>query len=360
MKLELHMIHSLPPHSINRDDTGSPKDAFFGGVRRGRISSQSLKYAMRQYFRQKVAIATRTRYVKNLLVEKLAANHPLEAAQSAAENALKGLMLGVEDNKTQYLLLLSPAEIEALVAVIEKHFGDLQSKSGTKDKKAASKELAASTVEELNAALQQQKTIDQALFGRLMSDLPQHNIDGALQVAHSISVHALEPEFDFYTAQDDLQQQAAMLSHTDFNSATHYRYLNLDLPLLAKHLPNPKEAVALLIEAAVQSLPSGKQNAFAALTLPSFVMACLTPLPHNLANAFESPIVSKSGYVAPAISALLQEHLSVEAVFGPRQSFILNRSTLDLQQTYPDFNSLQQPYPDLNSLIAAVVSHLEG
>ena len=51
--LDIHVIQTVPPSNINRDDTGSPKTAQYGGVRRARVSSQSWKKAMRDYFRLK-------------------------------------------------------------------------------------------------------------------------------------------------------------------------------------------------------------------------------------------------------------------------------------------------------------------
>jgi len=48
--LDVHAIHTVPPSNINRDDTGSPKTAQYGGVTRARVSSQSWKKAIRQYF----------------------------------------------------------------------------------------------------------------------------------------------------------------------------------------------------------------------------------------------------------------------------------------------------------------------
>lgn len=50
--LDIHVIQTLPPSNINRDDTGSPKTAVYGGVRRARVSSQSWKKAMRDYFKK--------------------------------------------------------------------------------------------------------------------------------------------------------------------------------------------------------------------------------------------------------------------------------------------------------------------
>jgi len=35
--IEIHVLQNFAPSNLNRDDTGAPKDAFFGGTRRGRI-----------------------------------------------------------------------------------------------------------------------------------------------------------------------------------------------------------------------------------------------------------------------------------------------------------------------------------
>ena len=51
MFLDLHILQSFAPANLNRDDTGAPKECVFGGTRRARISSQSLKRAIREAFR---------------------------------------------------------------------------------------------------------------------------------------------------------------------------------------------------------------------------------------------------------------------------------------------------------------------
>lgn len=45
--LDIHVLQTVPPSNINRDDTGSPKTAQYGGVTRTRVSSQSWKKAVR-------------------------------------------------------------------------------------------------------------------------------------------------------------------------------------------------------------------------------------------------------------------------------------------------------------------------
>ena len=52
--LELHILQSVPVACLNRDDFGSPKTAFFGGVPRARVSSQCWKRAARELMREDV------------------------------------------------------------------------------------------------------------------------------------------------------------------------------------------------------------------------------------------------------------------------------------------------------------------
>ena len=50
--VDLHVLQTVPPSCVNRDDTGSPKTAVYGGVTRARVSSQAWKHAMRLRFRE--------------------------------------------------------------------------------------------------------------------------------------------------------------------------------------------------------------------------------------------------------------------------------------------------------------------
>ena len=50
--VDVHVLQTVPPSCVNRDDTGSPKTAVYGGVTRARVSSQAWKRAMRLKFRE--------------------------------------------------------------------------------------------------------------------------------------------------------------------------------------------------------------------------------------------------------------------------------------------------------------------
>ena len=79
--IEIHALQNFAPSNLNRDDTGAPKDAFFGGTRRARVSSQCLKRAVRQHFAGLVEhetlasddVAFRTKRVLEALTKSLVA-----------------------------------------------------------------------------------------------------------------------------------------------------------------------------------------------------------------------------------------------------------------------------------------------
>ena len=58
--IDIHILQTLPPSNPNRDDTGAPKTATFGGARRMRISSQAIKRATRLDFEQSLPDGNRS------------------------------------------------------------------------------------------------------------------------------------------------------------------------------------------------------------------------------------------------------------------------------------------------------------
>ena len=70
VKIEVHLIQNFAPSNLNRDDTGQPKSATFGGCRRARISSQSGKRAARMWWKERgtVTVGDRTKRLQQLLL----------------------------------------------------------------------------------------------------------------------------------------------------------------------------------------------------------------------------------------------------------------------------------------------------
>lgn len=315
MIVELHLLQNFAPSCLNRDDTNSPKDCEFGGYRRARISSQCIKRAIRTHFKEVLSteqLALRTLRLTEEIVDRLVKmGKDKDQARQVAEKALQGLGLALKDDgKSQYLLFIGDGEVSALVHACSTHWdilaqtaGESSEEDAAKDKKAKKKAVKAATPEEFKRALGKildgGKAVDLALFGRMLADLPEKNINAACQVAHALSTNQVSMEFDFYTAVDDLSPKeetgAGMMGTVEFNSACFYRYANLDFAQLNKNLGGDQElarkAVAAFLTAAVKAIPTGKQNSMAAHNPPSLIFAVVRE--HglwSLANAFVEPV----------------------------------------------------------------------
>jgi CRISPR system Cascade subunit CasC len=173
------------------------------------------------------------------------------------------------------------------------------------------------------------KAADVAMFGRMLADLPEHNIDAACQVSHALAVNKLAIDSDYYTAVDDLKPDdnagADMIGAVDLTSACYYRYLNVHTRQLVKNLDGDKDlamrTVKAFLRAAVDAVPSGKQNGTAAHNPPSLVMAVVRPSGcWNLANAFVKPVGSHDdGLIANAIKELVGEWAGLKQMYGDKK-----------------------------------------
>lgn len=333
--IEFHLIQNFAPSNLNRDDTGAPKDAIFGGHRRARVSSQCFKRAIRLSSAEAATIPTenqgvRTKKLKQLLETRLVelgradANTRVEAALAGAGLKLK------DDGKTEYLLFLGQGEIEAFAQLINKHWDQLAvapAPDSKKTKKEAKASLPPEIVKEAKALLNGQKAVDVAMFGRMLADMPGVNQDAACQVAHAISTHKVEREFDYFTAVDDKAEkgepQVEMISQNEFNSATFYRYAVIDAAKLVKNLQDDKQlaltGIRAFVQAMARAIPTGKQNTFAAHNPPSFVGVVLRHAsPFNLANAFEKPVWPKADKELTSLSVaeLAKHDAQLTAFYG--------------------------------------------
>ncbi len=345
--LEFHLIQNFAPSNLNRDDTGSPKDALFGGHRRARISSQCLKRSVRLLAAEQNLLSpehrgVRTKQLKNLLVTRLNQRDAEEAAAKVeAALASAGLKLK-DDGKTEYLLFLGEGEVSALARLIDQHWDEITVTTEKKSKKDAKAAAGGDVGKKLKELLNGGKAVDVALFGRMLADMPAVNQDAACQVAHAISTHRVEREFDYFTAVDDKEEDivTGMIGQVEFNSATFYRYAVVDLDKLHANLQTDRDLVLAAVRAftlaTARAVPSGKQNTFAAHNLPQFVGVCLRHEgPMNLANAFEVPISPRRDQSLTEQSVLkLAEHEGkFSAIYGSSKDRWL---ALDLSGQWPD------------------------
>lgn len=322
MHVELHILQSFAPSCLNRDDTNTPKDCTFGGVRRARLSSQALKRAIRTspVFRERVGpgIGVRTKLLVDEVVRVLvSAGRDADQAQLRAAAALSAAGYQVDGNKSKVLLFLSPGEIANYARVVDTHWetlGELVAASASEEGAEKGKAKAKSKGEKGGGGPKPPKEMldalkafgsstceaaDIALFGRMVAENTNMNITAACQVAHALSTHEVRPEADFFTAVDDLQPReetgAGMMGTIEFNSACYYRYASVDLGQLAATLGGDagqasKIALAFL-EAAIHARPSARQATMAAHNPPSYVLVRVREhgAPCALTNAFVKP-----------------------------------------------------------------------
>ncbi|MEH0933997.1 type I-E CRISPR-associated protein Cas7/Cse4/CasC [Micromonospora psammae] len=327
--IDIHVLQTVPPSNLNRDDAGSPKQAIYGGARRLRVSSQAWKRATRLAFKDDLGIpagqlGTRTKRVSALLAARLADRAGLTAeAATRLSNALLAhelkLTAGKKAEESAYLMFFGRNQLDAIVGLVADRATELT---------ALADDALAKAVAELpvRAQLTSKHPIDVALFGRMVADIPALNVDAATQVAHALSVHPVDIEFDYYTAVDDEKSReedagAAMIGTVEFTSATLYRFATLDVHHLAANLDNDIEAtihaVRAFMRAFVTSMPTGHQNTFAHRTVPSVVSYMVrTDQPVNLVSAFESPVRSRDGIAAKAALSLAREVNRTSTSFG--------------------------------------------
>ena len=326
--VDIHIIQSLPPSCVNRDDSGSPKSAVYGGVRRLRVSSQSWKRATRLYFNDLLdagGVGVRTKRVVEVLAERITEDAPelADAAAALAEGVFKAARIklapprGKKDapQESGYLLFLSTSQIARLagLAIASARGGEA---------------LDAKTVKKI---FKEEHAVDIALFGRMVADDTDLNVDAACQVAHAISTHAAENEYDFFTAVDDDKSRseeedagAGMMGTVEFSSATMYRYATVNLDMLVENLGDDDAALRALevfIKGFCLSMPTGKQNTFANRTLPEAVVVSVRDdQPVSLVGAFEKPIRTNEadGYLTRSVEALAEHARAIEDNYGLR------------------------------------------
>ncbi len=316
MFIEIHFLQNFAPSNLNRDDTGNPKDTEFGGVRRARISSQCMKRAIRseEIFTKKTMVepAIRTRWMNRLLAEKLVKAGKEETQAQAVADAVAVQYSKLDKNHTSVLIYLSSNEVNSLTSELLEKWDEVT--TSLKDGKSPTIDAIAKNL--FKTLKGRTGAPDIALFGRMLAEKPDLNIDAACQVAHAISTHRISMDMDFYTAVDDLAKDdetgAGMMGVTGFNSACFYRYARIDWNLLVKNLDGDKDLARKTVEgflrAAVSAVPTGKQNSFAAQNLPDFLLGVVRQDGESwsLANAFEKPVKAdrEGGFMAPSVAAL--------------------------------------------------------
>lgn len=306
--LQLHLLTAYPPANLNRDDSGTPKTAVFGGVQRLRISSQSLKRAWRtsDVFASVLAdrLGQRTQrigeVVESHLLDLGVDPEKARAAARAVADAFGAIKPESDKNPTftEQLVFIAPEEREKAIAMGER---------------LARGEIDAVKAEDV--LVRADSAADLAMFGRMLADDPAYNREAAVQVAHAITTHRVTVEDDYYVAVDDLKDDrsredagTSFIGVQEFGAGLFYIYICADLDLLVRNLNGDaglaRDAIEALVRAAATVAPKGKQASFASRAYASFVLAeAGAAQPRSLAAAFLKPIGSNGENDPTAASA---------------------------------------------------------
>lgn len=372
--LNIHVLQTLPPSLVNRDQSGAPKTAIFGGVSRQRISSQSLKRAVREDMADRfddIDMGSRTRRPLELVgnrIQDITAERgekwDLEKTIEAVTRFFKtaGFTVKPVDKKNDdedelddgplyprlsYALFLSEPQVTAAAEFIVDTDGQARTKDGKKINK-----------KETRRWLKAHNGVPMSLFGRMIADLPEYNVDASVQVAHALGVHPIVPEVDFYTTVDDHNRATnesggSMMGDIEFASSTFYRYAGVNLDELGSNLGDadlaPRVAAAFA-DSFITTLPSAKANSFAHYSLPELVYVTVDNRPITLVGAFESPIMDDARTRRQSTeNALVSEVERLRDGFGitPRAAWSIGSESESLGETIS--------LPDLTS---ALESHL--
>lgn len=317
--IQLHFLVDYPAANLNRDDSGRPKTLIYGGAERLRISSQSIKRALRTGAvfneRLKGALGTRAQSFGSILeVALIEGGMARDKAIAKAKEVVAHDKLGKikkaksadeDTSDTEQLAHLGPDEIERLEALAEHVAND-----GTLDEKT------------MAVLLERPKAADIAMFGRMLADNPGYNVEAAAQVAHAFTTHRQEVEDDYFTAVDELKaarkdadRGAGFVGVQQFGAGLFYQYACLDASLLKANLSGDTDlaaqAAAALVEGLATTSPKGKQNSYASRSIARYGLVEVGPqTPRTLASAFLKPVGGNNLFGK-----------SVERLQGLRQDF---------------------------------------
>lgn len=349
-RIEFHILQSFPVTCLNRDDVGAPKTAVVGGVTRARVSSQCWKRAVRIAMQDVggVQLAKRTKLIGNLIgdaCKKLGADDisarkcglsvesifskearkKFEAAQKNGEFLFDESDApssdDSEDSKSDTLIFMGQKEIEALAHKFEENAFDYEKVFPLSEKKP--EKILEKLIGKAQFALTDELDgLDIALFGRMIAQAPTLDVEAAASFSHAISTHKVTNQIEFFTALDDFSeaQGSAHMGTLEFNAATYYRYITLDLGQLYETMGNNDEFFPQAIEAFIKALfiavPSARQTSQAGFCTWDYAKV-LVREGQGVQLSFETPVKARDGgYLQPSIEEVKNQLAKKEKLSG--------------------------------------------
>lgn len=370
--LQLHTLTSYPAALLNRDDVGFAKRIPFGGATRVRISSQCLKRHWRTFEgenaigaievggRQVPSSVRSRRSFDEHVYKPLLAQGIDPAIAAAATERVMAAVLGesakakkekaetkekkgkkaevsseVQPIHTGQVTVLGRPELEFLL--LEARAIAETAKSEADVDRIAKDHLTKERLKNLQT-LRLGAGLDAALFGRMVTSDYLSRTDAAIHVAHAFTVHAEASESDYFSAIDDLEVRddalgSGHIGSAELTSGLYYGYVVVDVPLLVSNLGGgdpsgwrvsaerelAAEVVRRLTTLVATVSPGAKRGSTAPYAYASFVLAEWgTAQPCTLANAFETPVASRGGFLQGAYAQLVEYLTEIDNAYGRR------------------------------------------
>lgn len=351
--IQIHTLHTYPAALLNRDDAGLAKRLPYGGAVRTRISSQCLKRHWRvtddafSLAKLGVPMATRTRYVAELVRQRLVAQQVDEArAFATAEALLEALFGDKADKKKEGVKALQTGQAVLFgneeIAYLTRRCCEIASAfSEPAELKAAVSKFLKEEKKNIEA-MKHGSGLESALFGRMVTSDALANRDASVSVAHAFTVHEAQVENDYFTVVDDFAQEedgagSAGIFDTELASGLYYGYVVVDVPQLVANLEGiaAKDVFASEIEADKRELagkvtqhllhliatvsPGAKRGSTAPYDWAKFVLVEAGDWqPRSLAAAFHDPLPLKgeAPIRARAAGKLASELAAFDAAYG--------------------------------------------
>lgn len=372
--IDVHILQSVPFANLNRDDTNSVKTVQYGNALRTRVSSQSWKRAARTVFEDHIGeSALRTRRIAERVTRLLeqrgwpvglaqrAGGHIAVASGIKFELAKKpGDTKETVTNKvlTNAMVYVPEAAVTELADLAERHREELE-KSKDINKPSDKSVLPADEVE---TVLRSRNGVIN-LFGRMLAEIDDADVDGAVQVAHALTTHETDVELDYFSAVDDVTAiwddatGSGHMGHAEFSAGTFYRYATLDLRDLTANIgddpASARDLSAAFLTAFITSLPQAKKNSTAPHTIPDLVHICVrSDRPLSYAAAFEQPVRAgaQGGFAGISRTRLDTYAQAAHALLGTRGLLASGWAGLD-----PDLTSLGRRHNSFDTLITTTL-----
>ncbi|KXS38162.1 type I-E CRISPR-associated protein Cas7/Cse4/CasC [Modicisalibacter sp. 'Wilcox'] len=328
--LQIHTLTTYPAALLNRDDSGLAKRLPYGGVIRTRISSQCLKrhwriaedpHALSAIDGASLAFRSRELVSRKVFGDLEAPEAVIDKLEPEFQKAVYGDK-GTAKSARQ-TLLLGERELAWLSAEARRLAQEANGDAAQAATLAAGwKKDFQKNIKVMREATSLPGGLTGALFGRMVTSDPEANITAPVHVAHAFTVHGEESESDYFTAVDDLAEDAPgadTIQETELTSGLYYGYVVVDLDGLKRNLGLAADDLAgpvlhNLIHLIAEVSPGAKLGSTAPYSRASFMLAeAGDRQPRSLAEAFQRPVASDP---ASASSALVKHLAAIDAAYA--------------------------------------------